>query len=99
MPEPKEDLELMTGVDLSPKFETDDEPHDPVELDTYEPVSKDEKLDLIIAQQEALVGEVRATVDAIADLKQFVMDLEARAQEMASPEKMQEAMQKMIGSF
>lgn len=53
----------------------------------------------ILTENQALHGEILASRSDIRELRKYVEELETRAAEMASPEKMQEAMSKMMGGM
>jgi uncharacterized protein (DUF779 family) len=93
----------VTGGFVTAADEMDEE-EDTDAYDAFELLSPYEKwqhdaLLRVMGENRALVEEVRACRTDIADLRAYVGELETRAQEMASPEKMQEAMNKMMGGM
>lgn len=72
---------------------------DPVAGDTefFEPVTPFQKM--MYANIKEMVGEVRATRQEIAELRAYVVALEEKASQMASPEKMQEMLSGFMGGM
>jgi hypothetical protein len=84
--------------------EADDEPEGPEEYENSAALLPFEKwmhdsLMQVLVENQALVGEVRATRSELSSLREYVMELEEKASAMASPEAMQAAMQKMMGGM
>ncbi len=91
----------LNGLDTVPETEEEEDTDAYDAFDSLTPYEKwqHDALLRVMGENQALVEEVRAARTDIADLRAYVGELEQRAQDMASPEKMQEAMNKMMGGM